>query len=193
MLREIIITLKIVPELKFWILELGGGAHTWYLAREAFDVYAFDGSISAINKLKKRLDYDGLHADIRVLDGIDLDYKDGFFDSVIDNVSIYCSIVENIKRMYAEVYRVLKYDGMLFTVAFLSDTTGYGMGEEIEKNTYKNITEGNLAGRGIAHFYNKDELESILTDVGFSVLNTNYLEYDDLGNKVSMVMVQAKK
>lgn len=28
----------------------GGGSHTWYLAREGFDTYAFDGSQSAIQK-----------------------------------------------------------------------------------------------------------------------------------------------
>ena len=31
----------------------GQGAHTWYLAREGFDTYAFDGSSSAIKKPKK--------------------------------------------------------------------------------------------------------------------------------------------
>ena len=28
----------------------GGGAHTWYLAREGFDVYAFDGAEAAVKK-----------------------------------------------------------------------------------------------------------------------------------------------
>lgn len=34
----------------------GVGANTWFLARERFDVYAFDGSESAIRKAKKYLE-----------------------------------------------------------------------------------------------------------------------------------------
>ena len=33
----------------------GAGSNTWYLAREGFDVYAFDGSVSAVNKVEKLL------------------------------------------------------------------------------------------------------------------------------------------
>ena len=33
----------------------GGGSHTWYLAREGFDTYGFDGSKSAVNKVEARL------------------------------------------------------------------------------------------------------------------------------------------
>ena len=38
----------------------GGGSHTWYLAREGFDVYAFDGSQSAVKNVKVRLEQEGL-------------------------------------------------------------------------------------------------------------------------------------
>ena len=43
--------------LKTRILDFGCGAgsNTWYLAKEGFDVYAFDGSVSAVEKTKKRL------------------------------------------------------------------------------------------------------------------------------------------
>ena len=47
-----------VPERgKIKILDFGcgTGAHTWYLAREGFDAYAFDGSESAIRRAKKDL------------------------------------------------------------------------------------------------------------------------------------------
>ncbi len=38
------------------------GAHTWYLAREGFDVYAFDGSKSAVAKAAQRLEKEHLKA-----------------------------------------------------------------------------------------------------------------------------------
>ena len=34
----------------------GTGAHTWYLAREGFDAYAFDGSESTIKRAKERFE-----------------------------------------------------------------------------------------------------------------------------------------
>ena len=37
----------------------GAGANTWFLAREGFDVYAFDGSESAVNRAKEYLNKDG--------------------------------------------------------------------------------------------------------------------------------------
>lgn len=171
----------------------GGGAHTWYMAREGFDVYAFDGSHSAVSKVKERLVRENLSANLQVMDGIELNYKNDFFDSVIDNVSIYCTTIENIKKMYSEVYRVLKVDGHLLTTAFLTKTTGYGTGLEIEHNTYKNIEIGNLAGRGVTHFYVKNELENILTEIGFKIVCSEHMEYDDMGNTVSMILVHAKK
>ena len=51
----------------------GGGSHTWYLAKEKFDTYAFDGSKSAVKKVKNRLDQENLHADLRVSDALELD------------------------------------------------------------------------------------------------------------------------
>ena len=82
----------------------GAGSNTWYLAREGFDVYAFDGSVSAVNKVEKRLEKENLKADLRVLDACEINYKDNFFDCVIDNVSIYANKYENIVNMYTEIY-----------------------------------------------------------------------------------------
>ena len=66
----------------------GGGSHTWYLSKEGFDVYAFDGSESAVARVNNRLEKEGLKADLRVRDALELDYEDDFFDCVIDSVSI---------------------------------------------------------------------------------------------------------
>ena len=67
----------------------GAGAHTWYLAREGFNTYAFDGSPSAVEKTKARLQQNGLEASLSVQDAVSIDYSENFFDAVIDNVCIY--------------------------------------------------------------------------------------------------------
>lgn len=51
----------------------GAGAHTWYLAREGFDVYAFDGSKSAVDKAEKYLEADGYkNVHFAVMDGAEI-------------------------------------------------------------------------------------------------------------------------
>lgn len=78
----------------------GAGSNTWFLAREGFDTYAFDGSESAIKKAKKRFAEENLQADLRVRDALELDYDNDFFDCVIDNVSIYSNMLDHIVMMY---------------------------------------------------------------------------------------------
>lgn len=171
----------------------GAGAHTWYLAREGFDVYAFDGSRSAVARVKERLEKEMLNANVQVCDALELNYKNEFFDCVIDSVCIYANTISNIQKMYNNIYQILKSGGQLFTSVFLVDTTGCGTGDEIEKHTYRNITEGNLAGRATVHFFEKDELVALLKKIGFVNLCVDRMDYTDRGNKVSMLLVSAEK
>lgn len=177
------------------ILDFGcrGGNHTWYLAREGFDVYAFDGSKSAIEKTRKKLRGEQLDADLRVLDATEINYDKDFFDAVIDNVSIYANTIENIKLMYGAVYNSLKNGGKFLSVVFSTDTYGFGTGKEIEYHTYKDIEVGNLTGRGIAHFFDKEELISLIQSVGFRDVSIDELIYTDNGWKVAQLIVCALK
>lgn len=171
----------------------GGGANTWYLTREGFDVYAFDGSQSAVRKIKDRLKAEGLSADIKVCDALETNYEDNFFDCIIDNVSICANRKSAIIAMYEEIYRMLKAGGRIFTTVFSQNTTGFGLGIEIEKNTFNHIEQGNLAGRGIIHFYDQKEITEMLSDVGFHSINVDFLNYTDRGNIVEQFLIQAEK
>ncbi|MCI9008642.1 MAG: class I SAM-dependent methyltransferase [Lachnospiraceae bacterium] len=171
----------------------GAGSNTWYLAREGFDVYAFDGSVSAVNKVEKRLEKENLKADLRVLDACEINYKDNFFDCVIDNVSIYANKYENIVNMYTEIYQILKNEGKIFTSVFSKNTTGYGMGEEIEKDTFINIPCGNVAGRGTVHFFEVNDIKKLLAQIGYRNIRTDILCFTDNQNIVEQILVQAEK
>src|SRR5262245_40105929 len=98
---------------KVRILDLGSGpgANTWYAAREGFSVSAIDGSPTAIERLKKRLADDRLEVDARVGDFLQLPWSDGTFDAVIDNAALCCNSFGAVKRVVAEVARVLKPGG----------------------------------------------------------------------------------
>ncbi len=171
----------------------GGGSHTWYLAREGFDTYAFDGSSSAVHNTECLLKRDGLKANLRVLDGVAVNYEDDFFDAIIDNVCIYANTLENIMQMYKECYRILKPKGKLFTSVFSTETTGYGSGTMIEKDTYRDMTTGRLQGRGMAHFWNKDDLLRVLTECGFLNLEIQHNIYDYGVNVIGMYIVVGEK
>lgn len=145
----------------------GQGAHTWYLAREGFDTYAFDGSESAVAQTKEYLDRENLKADVRVMDGISLSYDEKYFDAVVDSACIGHSTVENIREMYAGIYRILKPGGKIFTTFFSTATSGFEQGTCIEPGTYKGIQDGPLAGLGVVHFWERKELEETLKATGF--------------------------
>lgn len=172
----------------------GAGAHTWYLAREGFDVYAFDGSKSAVEKAKKYLASDGyenVHFD--VMDGTEISYEKNFFDCVVDSVCIYANTIQNIQKMYKEVYEVLKMGGKLYTSCFGTQTQGYGTGNCIEYGTYENITSGVLEGRAVAHFFSKDKLKNTLIAAGFKNIVIDYILYTDNGVLVEQFIAKAEK
>lgn len=172
----------------------GDGAHTWYLAREGFDVYAFDGSKSAVTKAEKYLQKEGFNdVHFSIQDGAEINYETDFFDCVIDNVCIYSNEIESIKKMYENVYRVMKPGGKIFTSCFGTKTEGFGKGTLLEDGTYKDITTGILSGRAIAHFYNLEELQGVLEGIGFSNILIDSMFYTDLGSNVEMFFAIGEK
>lgn len=171
----------------------GVGAHTWYLAREGFDVYAFDGSKSAVAKAVQRLEKEHLEAHFQVADALGLDYPENFFDAVIDNVCIYSNLLNNIQIMYENVYKMLKPGGTFFTTCFGKKTDGYGSGEALEKDTFVNMTEGALIGRGITHYFDQEALEKMLLGSGFRNVRIDYDLYTDRGITVELFIACADK
>jgi len=180
-------------EVKILDFGCGQGAHTWYLAREGFDVYAFDGSASAVEKAQEYLLHENLNAKFSVMDGINVKYQSDFFDAVIDNACVGHNKLENIKAMYSEIYRILKYNGKLFTSFFSTKTTGFGTGEQIEKNTYNNIMTGPLEGLGIVHFWDEGELKEVINNAGFSNIEIEKTTYTSHGTLIDCFILSAVK
>lgn len=171
----------------------GAGAHTWYLAREGFDTFAFDGSKSAVERAKQRLDKENLTAHLKVADALNSGYKDDFFDAVIDNFCIYSNLKNNIQKMYNDIWRMLKPQGKICTACFGKQTVGYGTGNLLEKDTYVDITEGPLSGRGTTHFFSEDELIDVLKKAGFCNVQIDKILYLDNMNQVEQFIARAEK
>lgn len=173
----------------------GTGNIVWYLAREGFDAYGFDGSETAINKAIKRLQEENLKASLSIQDGAAVFYKDDFFDGVIDSGCIVCNTSENIKILLKEIYRILKNGGKLYSTALFDvNTTGFGIGEMIEERTFR-VSEGPISKGGMKHFFTEDEIIDLWTEAGFSNIKIDVVERTDNGkkDKVSYFMVEAQK
>ncbi|NLI91359.1 MAG: class I SAM-dependent methyltransferase [Peptococcaceae bacterium] len=174
----------------------GTGAVTWFMAREGFEVYAFDGSEAAVCKARQRLQAEGLAAEVIRSDAAPMPYPDGFFDGVVDSAMLYANTVENIKAILKECCRVLKEGGRFFSTGlFKTGMTGYGTGEKLEENTYREITVGSLAHRGTAHFFEKEEIIQLWSGAGFKSIMVDSLERTDRGgtDRVSYFMAEAQK
>lgn len=170
----------------------GAGAHTWYLAREGFDVYAFDGSHYAIDNAKVILENEGLKAKLSVIDGVDAVYEESFFDAVIDSACICTNRMSDIETMYNNIFSMLKPGGKLLSTCFTIKTTGYGEGDYVEKGTYANIKEGPLKNM-LIHFFSEDELFDLLNGIGFKHIKFDFLCYSDNGRIIDEYVVQAEK
>jgi|SRR5579862_1861228 len=153
------------------LLEIGcgPGANVWFMAREGFSVAGIDGSPSAIQQAQKRLEREGLSADLRVGDYTNsLPWDNNTFDGVVENVSLYCNPCAAIQHAVGEVRRVLKAGGTFLSCFFTDRTWGYGLGTKVELDGFIDITEGPIAGTGFALFLTRtrvDELFAPFTDV----------------------------
>jgi cyclopropane fatty-acyl-phospholipid synthase-like methyltransferase len=166
-------------------LGCGAGSNTWYLAREGFDVYAVDGSETAVKKTLSYLEELGLSASVSVRDMAELKYGDGFFDAVIDSAAIYANTVDGISMILSEANRVLKAGGKLFSSGLFDyDTTGFESGEKIETGTYVNISDGPFSGIGTVHFFTREEVVKFYTGAGFNGLKIDKLTRTDRGGDV---------
>ena len=171
----------------------GGGSHTWYLAREGFDTYAFDGSQSAIQKVKLRMEREKLNVHLDMCDAMNLPYPPEFFDAVIDNFCVATNTTAEIKEMYKEIYRVLKPGGKLLTAQFGKNTDGYKTGICLDENTYSEIDNVQLYDVGKTHFTDKAEMKTILEQTGFMNINLDTILYTDRDVTIEQIIVRADK
>jgi len=164
----------------------GPGANLWFLAREGFSVSGIDGSPTAIEQAKERLQAEGLIApgrepDLRVGNFAELPWADGIFDAVIDIEGISTNQCDVIRDSIAEVYRVLKPGGVFFAKMFGTETTGYEADAEFEPGTMRNPSDGPCSGQDLAHFFTEAELHDWLS--GFSALSLEWVKHSDQGGR----------
>lgn len=178
------------------LLEIGcgTGANLWFIAREGFQVYGVDGSQSAIDLSRARLDGDvaGWQGRLAVGDVLSLDFPDDYFDGVLDVEAVCCNDFNQSKLIYAEMVRVIKPGGKFYSRCFSKGTIGDETGEVLGRNTYL-PTVGPMAHTGLTRFTAREDLTELLP------LNLTVLEVDQvvrgvpLGNPILEWCVTAEK
>ena len=140
----------------------GTGANLCFLARENFSVFGIDGSKIAVTKAKQYLKKENYSAEIKCGDVMTLPYPDNFFGIIIDIECLCANSFVDSKSIIKEVYRVLKPNGIFFSLTFSTKTWGYGLGKNYknEKNTFTNLKEGALTNKdyGIIRFSSKKNI-----------------------------------
>lgn len=174
----------------------GTGSNTWYIAREKFQAYGFDGSETAIRKAKNRMADEGVKVNLQVADAGAMPYEEEYFDGIIDSAMICANTVDGISNILSGCYKILKIGGKLLSSGlFARNMTGYGKGEKLEEHTYRNITVGSLSEIGTVHFFDKEEIYELWSKAGFKNIKIDYLERTNNGgaDKVSYYIVESEK
>lgn len=159
------------------ILEIGCGAanNLWFAAREGFQVFGIDASLSAIEYAKQRFADDGLTGDLCVGDFTSLPYPDGWFDLAIDRGAITCCGVSAARRAVAEMARVLRPEGKFFCNPYSRRHTSRVSGTLGPDGLTRDISRGTLVGVGAICFYGLKEVHRLFDDA-WDLISVQHME-----------------
>lgn len=141
-------------------LGCGTGKHSIFLAQKGFEVYATDMSPTGIGIAREKAEALGLrNIHFKQHDMISISFTESFFDAVICIWTIYHGTSGGTQETVKEIHKVLKPGGMVITDFLSVEDSSYGLGREIEKNTFlgEKKTEEDVPH----HYSTKEELEKL--------------------------------
>ena len=180
-------------KLKILDLGCGGGAHSWFLAREGFDTFGIDGSASAIELTKGLLKKDGLKGHFNVGEMAHLNFPDSSFDAVIDAVSAQHNSWDNIVKIHKEVFRVLKTGGWLFSMMINDESPFMKTGKNVQGITYKGFQTGPVPGDISCSFVSHSHVEELLKPYANTSLDKVYRTVDNESYAVGHFLFSGQK
>lgn len=180
---------------KIKILEVGcgPGGNLWMLAYEGFDVYGLDISATSIKLAKKNLLKKKLKAKLSISNMINLNYKNEYFDVIVDVFSS-CHLNHRDGLLFlSEVTKKLKKNGIFFSY-FPSKKSNFFKSKFkkkfIDKNTISKIySKKQVYGNDVLpmRFMNKNEYKLILRNHDLKVVYNEYIYKTYKGGKDTFV------
>lgn len=182
------------------VLEVGSGvgANLWYLAREGFTFSGLEGSPTAVARTIARLEKEvpGWRANgsaVQVGDCLDLPYANDSFDAVLDVGAISCNSYADSQRIYAELFRVARPGGKLFSRVLAAGSWGDGTGVPAGRNTFVNCTEGNVANMGLIRFTQESDVDALLGRWKRTAIERSVWTVEDRSHEIRQLNIYASK
>lgn len=152
----------------------GYGKHSLDLAEKGFYVTALDQDQKKINhlsKISKNYDY---HIDIVNADMKDTSLHSSSYDAILCLSAIHHQTYYNITKTIDEIYRLLIPNGLLLFDILSADDMTFGMGTQIEHNTFVGSRSGE---ENVPHHYaTENEVGELLSS--FSKYKIDANEYE---------------
>jgi AraC-like DNA-binding protein len=177
------------------LLDLGTGLgqNAIYFAKQKFNVSAIDISDYAIQHLKNWAEKENLTINADVGDMHSLPYINHSFDCLFAYHVVSHTDSAGIKKVIAEIERVLKQDGDVYLSFSSKDSTEFieNWYPKLDENT---IINQNPAEKGIPHFYvDLNDIQKLLKN--FNIDNIKHKGYfnDDSVVKEKFYYINARK
>ena len=165
--------ISLIPrEGKVLDLGCGGGRDVQYFADFKLEAVGIDASIKLIDESKKRV-----NGNFEVMDMRNLTFKDEEFNGVWAQDAISYVTKEDVINVLKHISRILKKEGVFFISVRKGSDEILILHEKLGKNEV------------MVGFYEINELEALLREAGFEIMNT----YIQDGNDFTWINIFAKK
>jgi ubiquinone/menaquinone biosynthesis C-methylase UbiE len=154
---------KYVPSGNILDIGCGSGVGARNLQERGLQVYGIDLSKELLRVSEK----ESPNSKFYKMDMRKLKFKDNYFDGIWQMASLIHLEKKDIPIALSEANRVLKFKGIIYVPVKM------GEGEGLEKDERYNNKEKYYA------YYQPDEIEKLLTDANFEILENYWIQYDD--------------
>jgi len=152
------------------------GRHSTYLSAQGFAVTGVDLSEVAVGMAESWATDLGSSARHRSGDLLALPYADATFGGVFAFSVLHLFLRDGRARAARELGRVLRPGGVLVAAAFSTDDEEFGLGLQVEENTF------DAKGGRPAHFFTPAELGSLFPELAVERVET-VVEPEDHGGR----------
>ncbi len=162
------------------ILDLGcgSGRHLIHMVNQGFKVTGIDYSKASIEFINQHFLDNSLLGEFFHGSALSLPFEDKVFDGIVSyGVLLYLKMTE-IESAIHEIFRVLKSGGKAFIVVRSIEDLRFGMGKEIENNTF--ILDNDCTNEKglLMHFFTVNEINRLFS--GFSDVKLGFMNHSHL-------------
>lgn len=177
----------------------GSGANLWMIAKEGLDTYGIDIAPTSIKLCKQMLVQYGVKAKLSVGNMKKLDFKDNFFDAVVDVMTIEHTDLQGHQETFSEIFRCLKKGGRFFSWHLGAKSISFmkGKGKRVDALTVDNIPniEVPYHNNGVTCFITPTTVRHQLTTAGFRDIKIERVTrtYKNMAQEIEYFSIEAHK